>query len=149
MRSWLWFLVLVLLLASVGYFFFTSVSPRPFAYDESDYMYAGSRGAVANYLDQPSQSLAEFVRMGLDLKSNPNLRQSSSQYIRSLGDVAFYRHYHGPVYAMWLAWMHSFGVTSETGFRGFNEVEIFSHRLWAGDQDEFLGNIVRAYREHV
>jgi sugar phosphate isomerase/epimerase len=35
------------------------------------------------------------------------------------------------------------------GFRGFNEVEIFSNRLWAGDQDEFLGNIVRAYREHV
>jgi len=28
-------------------------------------------------------------------------------------------------------------------------VEIFSNRLWAGDQDEFLGNIVRAYREHV
>lgn len=36
-----------------------------------------------------------------------------------------------------------------TGYRGFNEVEIFSTRYWAGDQDEFLGNIVKAYREHV
>jgi hypothetical protein len=35
------------------------------------------------------------------------------------------------------------------GFRGFNEVEIFSNRLWAGDQDELLGRITRAYREHV
>jgi len=41
------------------------------------------------------------------------------------------------------------GWVEAAGFRGFNEVEIFSHRLWAGDQDEFLGSIVRAYREHV
>ncbi len=36
-----------------------------------------------------------------------------------------------------------------TGYRGFNEVEIFSTRLWATDQDEFLANIVQAYRDHV
>jgi sugar phosphate isomerase/epimerase len=35
------------------------------------------------------------------------------------------------------------------GFNGFNEVEIFSHRLWATDQDAFLGQIVSAYRQHV
>lgn len=33
------------------------------------------------------------------------------------------------------------------GFRGFNEVEIFSTRHWATDQDEFLAKIVRAYRD--
>ena len=32
-----------------------------------------------------------------------------------------------------------------TGFKGFNEVEVFSNRLWAMDQDEYLARIVRAY----
>jgi len=36
-----------------------------------------------------------------------------------------------------------------TGFRGFNEVEVFSTRLWAMDQDEYLMKIVQAYRDHV
>lgn len=36
-----------------------------------------------------------------------------------------------------------------TGYRGFNEVEVFSTRLWATDQDEFLAKIVQAYRDHV
>lgn len=35
------------------------------------------------------------------------------------------------------------------GFSGFIEVEIFSNRHWAADQDEFLAKIVQAYREHV
>ncbi len=36
-----------------------------------------------------------------------------------------------------------------TGFRGFNEVEVFSTRLWAMDQDEYLKKIVQAYKDHV
>ncbi len=36
-----------------------------------------------------------------------------------------------------------------TGYRGFNEVEVFSTRLWATDQDEYLARIVQAYRERV
>jgi len=35
------------------------------------------------------------------------------------------------------------------GFSGFNEVEVFSTRLWALDQDEYLGKILQAYRQHV
>ncbi len=35
------------------------------------------------------------------------------------------------------------------GFTGFNEVEIFSTRHWARDQDEFLRDIVTAYNTHV
>jgi Sugar phosphate isomerases/epimerases len=35
------------------------------------------------------------------------------------------------------------------GFNGFNEVEIFSNRHWARDQDEFLRDIVTAYQTHV
>ena len=33
----------------------------------------------------------------------------------------------------------------EAGFTGFNEVEIFSDRLWASDQDEFLSKIIDSY----
>ncbi len=40
------------------------------------------------------------------------------------------------------------GWVERAGFVGFNEVEIFSNRYWAGDQEEFLGKIVAAYRQH-
>ena len=36
----------------------------------------------------------------------------------------------------------------KAGFKGFNEVEIFSTRFWSGDQDAFLENIVEAYINH-
>jgi len=36
-----------------------------------------------------------------------------------------------------------------TGFMGFNEVEVFSARLWATDQDAYLARIVSSYQEHV
>lgn len=35
------------------------------------------------------------------------------------------------------------------GFNGFNEVEIFSTRHWADNQEDFLTRIVAAYRDHV
>ena len=41
------------------------------------------------------------------------------------------------------AWMES------AGFRGFNEIEIFSKAHWASEQTAFLQRIVQAYRNHV
>jgi len=41
------------------------------------------------------------------------------------------------------------GWVQAAGFNGFNEVEVFSTRLWAMDQDEYLKRIVQSYREHV
>jgi sugar phosphate isomerase/epimerase len=35
------------------------------------------------------------------------------------------------------------------GFDGWIEVEVFSERLWAKDQDDYLADIVAAYRAHV
>ncbi len=35
------------------------------------------------------------------------------------------------------------------GFRGFNEVEVFSRKHWASDQGELLKKITRSYLEHV
>ncbi len=37
------------------------------------------------------------------------------------------------------------GWVEKAGFSGYNEVEIFSDRLWAMDQQEFLDNIVKSY----
>jgi len=41
------------------------------------------------------------------------------------------------------AWMEA------AGFLGFNEVEIFSNRLWSQSQDQYLADIVQSYRNHV
>ncbi|MGD9127299.1 MAG: sugar phosphate isomerase/epimerase family protein, partial [Planctomycetia bacterium] len=41
------------------------------------------------------------------------------------------------------------GWVEENGFDGFNEVEIFSHRYWSMDQDEFLEKIKTAYLQWV
>jgi sugar phosphate isomerase/epimerase len=35
----------------------------------------------------------------------------------------------------------------EAGFSGYEEVEIFSNRYWAMDQDEYLAKIKEAYFE--
>ena len=40
------------------------------------------------------------------------------------------------------------GWVEEAGFRGFNEVEIFSNKFWEENQDIFLDQIVNAYRQH-
>tara|TARA_R110002096_G_scaffold147671_19_gene307742 strand:- start:5837 stop:6667 length:831 start_codon:yes stop_codon:yes gene_type:complete len=40
------------------------------------------------------------------------------------------------------------GWVEEAGFDGFNEVEVFSNRWWATDQDDFLKQIQAAYLEH-
>jgi sugar phosphate isomerase/epimerase len=41
------------------------------------------------------------------------------------------------------------GWVEKAGFTGFNEVEIFSNRYWAGDQATFLEKIVGAYYQHA
>lgn len=40
------------------------------------------------------------------------------------------------------------GWVEDAGFTGYNEVEIFSTRRWAGDQDQFLSEIIEAYQKH-
>ena len=40
-------------------------------------------------------------------------------------------------------------MVESSGFDGPIEVEIFSSRLWATDQDQFLSNIITAYQQHV
>jgi sugar phosphate isomerase/epimerase len=41
------------------------------------------------------------------------------------------------------------GWVEAAGFRGFNEVEIFSKLHWASEQTAYLERIVQSYRDHV
>src|ERR1044071_883978 len=111
------FCILVVALGVIVFRFAAVTSAAPFAYDEADYMYAGTRGFLADYLARPSQSLVEFVRMGMDLARDKTRRGGISEYIRNTGDITFYRHFHGPMYAYWIAAGHAFGIDSEQVYR--------------------------------
>lgn len=74
----------------------------PYGYDEADYMYAAGRGFLANYIDNPTHSIVEFVRIGLGRGRDANSRGGLSEFIRTSGDINFYRHWHGPLYYYWL-----------------------------------------------
>ena len=50
--------------------FWNTTTEAPFHYDESDYMYAGRQGLLANYLDRQSKSLVEFVQKGIALSGD-------------------------------------------------------------------------------
>ena len=41
------------------------------------------------------------------------------------------------------------GWVEDAGFRGFNEVEIFSEAYWATDQDAYVRQITEAYLRHA
>ncbi len=106
------FSVLIATLAVVCGLFADTASDAPFGYDEADYMYAGTQGFTANYLDRNAMPLATYIRKGLELAHDKTLARKMSEDVRSSGDISFYRHYHGPVYAFWIALWHGLGMHS-------------------------------------
>ncbi len=88
-----------------------------FGYDEADYMYAQSRGFLANYMDEPSLPIHTFIESGFAKGTSKQKRTELSELIRSSGDVPFYRHYHGPLYFYWLRLAGVLGCTDESDFR--------------------------------
>jgi hypothetical protein len=118
MRSrMLWFAALAAALAIVCVLFAATASPAPFAYDEADYMYAATQGFAANYLDRGSLGMTGFIEKGLALMRDKSQRQSMSAFVRNSGDLDFYRHYHGPIYAYWIAAGRALGVRGEGAYR--------------------------------
>ena len=116
-RDWLWFGALAAVLAAIAWAFVPAAPGDPFGYDEADYMYAGTQGFAANFTDRNALPLWTFVAQGLELRRDPERRGDMSQRVRTSGDLGFYRHYHGPVYAYWIAGMQAAGVEPESGFR--------------------------------
>jgi hypothetical protein len=90
------------LVALFLFFALPDINSEPFTYDEADYMYAAGRGFLANYLDSPSLSFVDYVRLGLNRGRDTSQRTSLSQTVRRAGDMFLYRHAHGPVYFYWL-----------------------------------------------
>jgi hypothetical protein len=111
------FTVLMMTLAVLCTLFGDNASDAPFTYDEADYMYAGTQGFTANYLDRNAMPLGAYVRNGLALAHDKTLSRKMSEDVRASGDVSFYRHYHGPLYAFWIALWHGLGVHSNAGYR--------------------------------
>lgn len=111
------FLALTLAMTIVATAFWQTAPKRPFFYDEADYMYAGTRGFFSNYLDRLSIPLVQFVRKGLELARDRSQRANMSQFIRASGDITFYRHYHGPAYAYWIALCTKLGVRTASTYR--------------------------------
>ncbi|MDQ6760470.1 MAG: hypothetical protein M3Z32_11500 [Acidobacteriota bacterium] len=96
------FAILAALLASFVWLSYPNVSAGPFSYDEADYMYAAQRGFIANYLDLPSTSFPDYVRLGLNQGRDLQQKAKLSQAVRKASDIFFFRHAHGPVYFYWL-----------------------------------------------
>jgi hypothetical protein len=113
-------LVLAVLLAVFIPLFEHFTYPWPYSSDEADYMFAVSRGARANAFDTPTQSLPDFIRAGLN-RGRSIRRADLSEYIRASGDIAFYRHWHGPLYFYWLAAIAPLRL-NEQAVRGLNAV---------------------------
>jgi hypothetical protein len=117
-RTHLYVITAAALSALMFFIYFPLASSQPFGYDDADYMWAGKQGLWANYTDRNGLSFVEFVSRGLDLYRNPSKRAEFSRFIRESGDVGAYRHYHGPMYAYWLAFLAGAGATREEVFRG-------------------------------
>jgi hypothetical protein len=108
----------ICLYAAVAWIYAPVISDHPYGYDEADYMFAGQQGLWANYSGEHTLSFVEFVKKGLELSRDSGKRQSLSEYIRSSGDVDFYRHFHGPMYVYWIALVRDAGARRENVFRG-------------------------------
>jgi Dolichyl-phosphate-mannose-protein mannosyltransferase len=88
----------LLTLISLCVLFYGRVVPESrYGYDEADYMYAASQGLYANYVDKSTIPLAQFLKIGSSKGFQAENRTSLSEFIRASGDIAFYRHHHGPL----------------------------------------------------
>lgn len=88
-------LLIALVVSAVVYGSVTS--KNPFGYDEADYMYASSKGLFAHYVDQNAIPLFQFLRVGFGEGLDKQNRTSLSETVRAADDIAFFRHYHGPL----------------------------------------------------
>src|SRR5258708_31263854 len=113
----LWFGAVAVLTIIVCVAVARTTSAAPFGYDEADYMYAGRQGFAANYLDRGSIGMGAYIAQGFALLRDKSQRQSMSQLVRNSGDLDFYRHYHGPIYAYWIAAGQALGAQGEAAYR--------------------------------
>jgi hypothetical protein len=95
-------LIIAATLAVFVLIFARVVSSNRFGYDESDYMYAISKGIRANYLDEPTIPITTFISKGLQGVRGRISSDSLAEFIRASDDINFYRHYHAPLSFYWV-----------------------------------------------
>ncbi len=110
--------LLSVVMAVLVTFFTPDIPAARYGYDESDYMYAVSRGFFANYLDENSIPLSVFLAKGAGEGMQAETQQELSDFIRASDDITFYRHYHAPLYYYWLTLTGSLLGRSELVMRG-------------------------------
>lgn len=107
-------IVIIIISIVISVILFSNKIPTErYTYDEADYMYAVSKGFLANYFDHPSLSFLEFLKLGFSKGMDDKERVNLSEFIRKSGDVSFYRHYHGPFYYYHLVLVDYFWGNSE------------------------------------
>ncbi len=107
-------LVFLLIVAAAASLISYRISPAPFGYDESDYMYAAGFPALAQWTDAKSMSLIDYVRTGLGRGLDQKQRLALSRAARAVDDPDVYRHWHGPVYWYWLGLLTRFTQNEQT-----------------------------------
>jgi len=103
-----------------------TVSHDYFFFDEADYMYAVHQGVANNYLDRGAIPFGHFLKMGFSKGRHKGNNKDLSDYIRSSGDISFYRHYHGPLYFYWLSLGNVFGFRTEASYRWLGYSLVFA-----------------------
>jgi hypothetical protein len=93
------------------------LSDSLYAYDEADYMYAAEKGFLANHADRGTLPFDVFYAHGMKTGFEKSKWGQLSKFIRSSDDIAFYRHFHGPLYFYWLQAAKSLGLSSEKQMR--------------------------------
>ncbi len=104
---------LLIVVAAVGLVSYR-ISPAPFGYDESDYVYAAGFPTLAHWTDSKSMSIVDYVRIGLGRGLDPKQRLALSAAGRTVDDPEVYRHWHGPIYWYWLGLLTRFTHNERT-----------------------------------
>jgi hypothetical protein len=110
-------LIIIALLIPFGLIVGRLVSLQPLNGDESDYVYAASKGLAASYLDQPSLSLNDFVIRGIRSGLHSGIWGKLSEDIRRTDDITLSRHFHAPLYFYWLNLVRRVSGPNEWGLR--------------------------------
>jgi len=76
---------LLIVVAAVGLVSYR-ISPAPFGYDESDYVYAAGFPTLAHWTDSKSMSIVDYVRIGLGRGLDPKQRLALSAAGRTVDD---------------------------------------------------------------
>ena len=83
---------------SIYFFNFTDLKNLKFNWDETDYANVTSKGFIANYTDDESLSIKQFVYIGKQKFLNKNFEQRIiNEFINEEDDNFNLRHYHPPI----------------------------------------------------